>query len=403
MAYPTSNARRTVGPAPRPGFQPAGRDIPPYRPIGPVRLPWPPANDVAPRPPGVLPGPRAPTVKRPLGALGRYAGRFLPWLGWGLVAYDLYRWYQNRVAGWPSPEGWVKDFECSKPLNYCQKWRSVTGGWNWCLTLQAAGANCDDYINPSYNVMLRLHRTSSSISWRWNVEARWHRVVAGSPWDPSIVKLDAAVRPVSVPTQSSSWLPSLNAMTLPLAAPAPTPRPIPYRVLPYVQPHPDQIDQSERVYPRLAVQPRASDYVLSPAGGVSSRPASGHVFRRPPRGTKERKLKLYLSGVPARVIGVATEAMELVDPAYYALPKSLRWEYRKQFWVSGRVLSRYERARIVYRHWDQVDFDKFMTEVVKNQAADYAAGAGSRKVRKANRIKYKWTGTSGGLELGPAM
>lgn len=441
VAYRTNKGRTNSRPV---GFQRPTRDT---RPTAPIRLPRPANDNPRPRPGfgrrppgppggGVGGGPiRVP--RGVLGGLGRMAGRLVPLIGWGMVGYELYRWYTDKPAGWPSPEGWVLDFECNKPLNYCQKWRSVTGGWNSCLTTQAAVANCDDYINPAYDVMLRLHRTSSSLVWRWNVEARWHRITPGMPFDTDISKQEV---PLVMPMVVPAPLPvpaALDAAVLPILQPAPTPRPIPWTVLPHVQPNPwrDPVEQSTRGYavgvdapvdyvspvvpyhplvpvsPGFATPVRAivADYSAGRApkldivrGGGDSR-TRDELARPPAPREKERKLRIRGRALGAVwfAIGQVTETMDLVGALYKSLPKDIRWQIRKETWKSKTRLDGVYKAKMVYKYFDKIPLDDFILNYVDMQIGDFVAALPGKGYAKASQALHKRTGVDARFQLGP--
>lgn len=84
---------------------------------------------------------------------------------------------------------------------------------------------------------------------------------------------------------------------------------------------------------------------------------------------KEKKATLKgAHGALGVVYGKLTEADDIIDAVYEALPK----KYRKPF------ASRAEKLARLYRYADKIDMSDAMYNLVKAQALDYAIGKSSQ-------------------------
>lgn len=96
----------------------------------------------------------------------------------------------------------------------------------------------------------------------------------------------------------------------------------------------------------------------------------------PKKGEKERKPGRKIGGRILRVAGAITEWQDAMDAAYYALPRAVRNARRARRRINGdwSTPGPIERDRMVYRHWDRVDFKKFYQTLLRQQQNDRVIG-----------------------------
>lgn len=230
--------------------------------------------------------------------------------------------------------------------------------------------------------------------------------VVPSPWSPAVVP----------------W-PHVDPMRVPPNSPQPVPNPIPWRDLPGRRPNPWTPERPEwgnepwrspdespvpgqRPAPGTAPVPAPGpvpDWELYPNPGPISpqtptqpngRPGQDATIpRRPRRGEKERKISAYgKSGGRAfalRIVNLVSEGVDLMDAFYWALP-----DYR----TSGKHNAT-QRAEQLWKHWDEVDMQQAMENVIANELQDRFYG---RLGRAAADLAIS-TGRPVGYGAGPAL
>ena len=99
-------------------------------------------------------------------------------------------------------------------------------------------------------------------------------------------------------------------------------------------------------------------------------------IKRPDKGEKERKPGRKIGGKILAVLGAATELQDTIDAMYYALPKSVRDGARNRRRLNGnwKTITTIERDKLVYRHFDRVDFKKFYQNYQAMQQSDAVFG-----------------------------
>lgn len=114
------------------------------------------------------------------------------------------------------------------------------------------------------------------------------------------------------------------------------------------------------------------DFVTLPNGRSYARNGRHHL-RRPRKREHERKptVARVLYGF-LNAFGAATEAQDLVDAAWQALPKHLR---TKSFHGGNYVRPSFDkRQRDVYNHYREIDLEQFLKNVLANQLEDAFIG-----------------------------
>lgn len=154
--------------------------------------------------------------------------------------------------------------------------------------------------------------------------------------------------------------------------------------------------------------------IIPPSGPpiVVTRPPAA---KPPPPGTKEKKAKLTKNGVDVlRVVGIATESLDVLDCLHGALPpkywaKGVKLEtphsspFAKNYFGKGeyRAPTAGEKSKAVYDHFNAINWTKFTTCVVTEQLEDFVIGKVSKKVR-ANSKRASPNRPFGWL-VGPAI
>lgn len=144
------------------------------------------------------------------------------------------------------------------------------------------------------------------------------------------------------------------------------------------------------------------------AGGSFEPPT--HRFEPPPKGTREKKMRLHLhpASIAMKIVSGITNGAEIVDCLYKALPASAIKEFKRSEYKSGRHWKGWkpapqDKARAVYRYIKLVDAGRFAQCVVANEIEDrvYAApGRGLRGLYSAGNYHHGIE-TGGGLSGGP--
>lgn len=387
----------------------------------------------------------------------RLAARYYPWLALTLALYYAANYLkqqfddmQEGLLGLPS--NYQLAVACSKLAS--PDWRGAgsiqNGGGGTCGSVSQAAYNAglgqysmsnptgftvaalyDPIPNGNYvpRTYLRYTRTVSiaqqvTLNWFQGLQAAgtlgqmW---ADGMPWNP---------------------FPSLDPMGEPPLAPnRPTPEPIPWSVLPlrpnaetregssagntdpnappngkpvsepiYVQPGvvvPGDVpvignpNVNPGIDPSLVFPPNTG-VVVNPSGQVSVQNQM-HRNARPPRGTKERKIRVNMPiaiRLATKVAGFSTEALDFVDALYDALPDHAKPK-RKRFkgadgkWHNAKVSNK-DKTEAVYKHFGRVDLDQAMHNLIVNQIEDMAYGKLGRGLQKARNRIYEATGADPG-------
>lgn len=375
---------------------------PPRQPRTPPR----PANDNLPRP--------ANDNRRGRGALGR-AFRLTP-LGrlysGAKLGYELWEMFGPSLQGgdgWGF-NGWIIDYDVGPHIiNHGRVFSSpgtksvLVSTWpdfapgpklyvnTW---VQGFGRELVGTNNPNINNLSQVFQATRSNTLPWK-----------HPGSYAFGKgLETALYP-----QPLGWrLPLINPMFVPMAqpinSPQGTPRPVPYWALPYRQPDPDLVEQSERgPSPVPRANPNVDPNGFTITSGRATKGAPAHRLQ-PARGNaKERKFVLALNRGTGfgRLLEIVGEAPDIIDAFYYALPA----ENRKQGWIDHgkprgmKARSAAYKLQVVYDHLEEIDGEKLVLNLVENQIEDALYGLVGKGMAEGNRR----VGFSAGFTLGPAL
>lgn len=115
---------------------------------------------------------------------------------------------------------------------------------------------------------------------------------------------------------------------------------------------------------------------VNPDGSVAFEPPT-HQVAKPPKGTREKKMRLHLSPKTAAMgfLSAVTNYAELIDCMYKSIPESFRKEFRREEYRSGRhfkgwIPAPQDKARAVWRYLKQVDAGKLAQCIVANEIGD---------------------------------
>lgn len=352
--------RRPVRPLPLPGREPGRRprpgSLPPAPPASPARpTPWRPA----PRLPR-LPIPNPLRVFRP----------HVPLLPISPTEYFSPPNQQPDLI--PNPSVWRESSRCEIEVGRatCGSWSDYGGG---CISGQYIDCNRalgqplpEDWYFGHWVVqpdpMFKRHAIS------------WHRIAAYPEGEP-----------VSVP--DPAWKPKFYPVGDPFGNPATNPR-----FEPSIRPNPWANPQA---YPEYVTNPFAAPFGRA---GPVPREAPWRAWtvqgknmtvgdprtRQPPKpGEKERKTTAQRIGIALfRILNNASEAGDVIDAGYNALPKHIREDNpcnRAAFGIDKGGQYGIDnadcKAKTLYENYGAMDPDKFINGVIKNAVKDTVEGA----------------------------
>lgn len=392
--YPKSNPGRGDFRPP----QPTRRPLKPYRPTRPFQ--WTPPIKEPGKFPGLprpskpfgtripLPGTLAPVLPRVAFPLGRLALRMVPWLGWGLLVWDLYNLYQQ----WNPPSG----TDCNPPNGNPEYYRwlpNVACGFlygsadsfsrEWSVGNPYLGHRQELFEDPAWYGYLQ------AIDWSGPYEEN-----PGFPTMPEVGVPGGS--PVYIPPPQSPvpilpWVPIAVPVFAPQPIPLPRPRWVPLLPNPEQAPGPDPWNP-EKPLPEEenrpgTVRPGSPSANAAPGGLVRPSPypeptpspgprpqPNPFPARKPGRGVKERKLKGTAGQrkVMGLLLSGASEGFDLLDALHEALPKKLQGKDHPK-----------AKFEALYRHWDKVNMDEAFANIWKNQVEDRYYGEQFQKMQDA--------------------
>lgn len=357
----------------------AGPSQRPSEPSKPTRPSWPtPANDNVPKPANdnrvPLPRPRA--LRLGLN----------PLLGWAMEEY--YKWIVGVLGkvqtGALTPLGYASTY-CRAPNTKAQ---NGTG----------PGPNCaaDSPGPTSLSVQQEIARINA---FGLTIPAAYNKLaveaIVGNPFYNSrsrqgIYYAPNGVTPQQRPEASNNTLrpvkpvlpPWINPQYPPFTPTPPAVIPAPYSVVPYLP-------------------PRSPDRKPDTSYGDKPKPIPNPRQAPKPR---EREIKMKLRG-PKWIYGLQklyheyTEANDVIDAIYEALPENLRKgaekARKKELKNAGKkqIIGPQDKLEVLYHNLDRVDLNEAFKNILKNQIEDAAVGAANQHVKK-------WA-DSNGIVLGP--
>lgn len=228
----------------------------------------------------------------------------------------------------------------------------------------------------------------------------WERIEGATWWPDYPAVTPAKLIPIADPQPYPQVDPDTQRPLVPQVQPAPLPwievpvrvgtgfpqefevgysMPRPYQ--PYVPPLTDFVAEPFNptrpgIYPVPQIPPRGDPPVVWPT--------------TPEPGEKEKKIKMHTAlRVSLRFVNFVTEAVDLMDALYWALPDKL---------TSGRHNAT-QRAQVLWDNIDEVDWNQALENIALNEFQDRILGAAGNRVGKLSRA----LGRPVGLQAGPAL
>lgn len=325
-----------------------------------------------------LPGKLPVVMPRVAFPLGRMAGRLFPWLGLGLLAWELWMLYQNYAPpedmnGCRAIKPDRRQYYGYLPYDFCF---SDSGVLDLMQPVWSPGYNAWYIVQPN-NDPPNPNR-QESVSFKVLNPAEFHPV-PGRDFTPP-------------PGETIPYLPPQPMFPVvpwvPIAVPPLSPQPLPIPRPPFVPEYPNPEQPPGPVVippPRPGLEPNPQPVPWSPPhtgfpsdpdaeAGPGKRPRPGRrprpeptpqpepfPARRPGRGKKERKLRGTAG--QRRLLGwllsAASEAGDLLEALHDALPKD--------FQGKDHPKSMFEA---LYKHWDKVNMDEAFANIWNNQVED---------------------------------
>lgn len=205
-------------------------------------------------------------------------------------------------------------------------------------------------------------------------------------------------RPISRPIP---YVPTISP-EMPQHGPAPTPAPAPAPIPgPVVLPEIPEI-----AWPNPGTP---TETIIAPRPGVAGQPAywpnvspkpQNNPARRPPKGTKERKIRMNRTlGIIWASFSHITEGTDYINAVYEALPWRLKV---REYQTRGRQPNPAEKLRIIYENINDVDIVKATQNFTKNYLEDMIYALGGKQAAEAARNDNRPIGyeAGGGLTGG---
>lgn len=362
--------------------------------------------------------------------------RFLPMIGWLLIAYELMEFWNGFGA--PNFQfrrpGWLHCPACSSsPIAFAT--HDTVGSCPICAQLQAV--NPADRVGiqvvPPLGVPRRIIWWTAGNSLpppgdRYDVVKAFIWPVG--PFSPNSVPHTEWAGPGQVPARPNPahdpladpfpqapapgrqpvMPPAIDPMSIPPFAPMPLPIPVPWRAIPGLRPNPERSPtESTQRGPQAAPRsdPRASPNPLpQPGPSISYEPGRPPVVmqprgdrnpKRPPRKDKEKKIKRRtIPHILKKIANFATESCDAIESLHKAIP----WKDRIKYHQGKKKPSCVQQSRAVYDLFHKISWPDAVAELVKNEIEDRAYGTIGKVSGKAARHAQD-TGFAPRSERGP--
>lgn len=333
-------------------------------------------------------------MRRALQALGMF-GRVGPWGrildAWeiGNALAEILQQADGEEAHWDAPAGWTETLRCN-PLLAGSALRDVSRA-AWVHQCYIGQAVSNTYSTTHRHRILWGQANPAGTLWSVKQSFEWPGAL---PNNNAAMTFQPQMYPIN-PSVTDPGVASIDPAYRPGTRPLKTPLSVPYHLR---AGRPDNMFFQQGYGTR--VQPQAGNRVViippkGPAIVVTRPPAA----KPPPANVKERKAKLSKHGVDImRIVGVTTEALDVLDCLHEALPtkywaKGVKLDkpsvspFAKNYFGKGeyRAPSPQEKARAVLDNIDKVDMVKFGTCVLQEQLEDFVIGKTSKKVRENTR------------------
>lgn len=361
---------RPVRPAPKGPLRPAKVPFIPYRPLAPV--------------PGRV------GAKAAAYLAGRFATRLIPYVGWGLLAYDVYRvaselWYKPANAGSIDFAGWTHQCAIGAtgvPRGYA--WKQVAGADPVSCNLNTPGdvyTRAMPAIKPTTGTIFFGDTTvlpapgQGPANGRFRIKDSWTKNAPSSP----------------TPYQIPYVLPDLPL----LPEPAPFQWPRPGRGGDFKQPQqrPRNKPKEKKIRRpghREKVQPYERGAIQFEPGTGRAPVSKPHLQLKPTKRYKEKKGVFNASTKMVKKIvdgtfGTYTEFDDFVNAMWKSLPKEL--QTRKPRYITDKL-------KDLWKHWDQADLGDAALNYAMNEIQDNVIGKANKYASKITK-NDKWVSPFG--------
>lgn len=295
---------------------------------------------------------RLQTLKR-FGMASKGFLRFHPILGRLLNAWDLWKFFNNNNtqgqigpldAVHPLLSGWILQHDCGRVPTHIYATQTANLPWPSTVCFSSSLGSLARGINEPLVSNVGRFQTARHVATQLSGNKLY---AAGQYYYQNGPNDYAAGRILYRQLQREAPYPFQNYIDpngLPIQQPMPYPLPVPLQK-------------------RTEAWPQGYRGGYGPRRPVGTRP--GQIRQPPRRRMKEQKLRLgRFSALLVRAANQLTEAADLVDALYNALPPSLRRAGRDQ----GK------KAKAVYRHWHRIDWDTAFFNIVWMNAEDFVWG-----------------------------
>lgn len=405
--------------------------------------PPPPANDNRPSAPVIPFVPNggknrvaAKTARSFAGLTAKGLLRLNPWVRAIWTLYDVYQWYQQ----WKAAQDVPFSFGGPNWSVFCGSGSgSPYGDWASCQavnTSQALFAAKDGIIpwrhpNTQWYATFRGpandHPLFPTIKQFRTVLVYRHNVNPGPATAPDYTYIEPYTAPprvlpnpaVRTPSPSGTPVvtpigvpdlpvvpPQLDPFALPVIAPLQPYRAVPYRLLPHRQPNPWRSPVEQPTWGPL---PMPAPVVLEQAGPTLVFQGGGVKVGAPPslgrhgkgRGVKEAKVKLTRAmAISIHVGGKLTEGVDAVDALYDALPDEVKPHIGRHV---KKTVQPHIKAKLVYRHFDKIDVQEAIINLIENEIEDRVIGYFGNKAKQGAKISRPHGDLPIGFGTGPAL
>lgn len=351
---------------------------------------------------------------RDLAKAFRLGGRLVPWLNIALTISDIFQLARSfsmaTAGGLTYGAGWYEYMNCTddigglnaaainascgaQSLLLTNQWNNGIGQYNtwhpdgYPTVASFPAASPEPAAYPGYpdywtfwpgKILVYEEAIPSPPS-------HWPRIEPDAP----------GVQRPEYPFTEKSPLPTIAPELYPPLVPVPQPEPLPWAQIPKRVTRVDrvpghrweagnEVENPNSVPGQSPTKPYATPQqapsVVVDSVGVTIIPPTSHFYARPPRGTKEGKMKA--SPAAAAILGAIstfTEALDLIDVLYQSLPKSAKVKYKGTPYEL-RTPTPDQKLKAIYNGFDQIDPSKAVSNYVANQIEDMIYG----KIGKAS-------------------
>lgn len=302
--------------------------------------------------------------------VGRLIIRVSPWVSAAFLAYDIYEFMKNHPLGQhrssliPNPgQGWCLTKQCLAAGNVFYQYQ-LADTFGPCGSGNGLVCATDQVILPPSNGPLipPNARQMYFVAFNRYFVGQPRHNAANTYWRPASTYLRSTpdFKVYHYP-KSPIWL---DPWDLPIKKPVDYPAPLPFNL----------------------TQHRLPDPLTRQEGNSEKDPQPLAPPRKPPTrftgGSREKKMRMGgpLLTLFHEVALATTEAEDFISALDKALPKGLRakGEFKDGRWWSPSSIA---KAQAVGKHWNVIDWDKAIVNLIANHFGDQIVGRSSAKAQ----------------------